>query len=80
MSALKTWKGKGRDSRPSRRRKKTKMNPHSANKVAITLGAAGTILIIAGIFTPLGMSYGLFGGIACYIIAGTVKKMAGIEK
>jgi predicted cobalt transporter CbtA len=56
------------------------MNPSMANTLAIVLSALGTILILAGIFTPLGMSYGIFSGIACFIIAGVIKKMGGLER
>jgi len=55
------------------------MTSKTATNVAIILGALGTILILAGVFTPLGMGAGLFAGIACYILAGAVKKMAGVE-
>ncbi len=54
------------------------MNPNAANAITIILGAIGTIFILAGVF--LGMGYGLFAGITCYIFAGVVKKMAGLER
>jgi len=55
------------------------MTPKTATNVAIILGALGIILILVGVFTPLGIGAGLLAGIACYILASAVKKMAGAK-
>lgn len=47
---------------------------------AIVLSTLGTIFILAMAFGVLPFSYALFAGIACYILAGTVRKLHSKEQ
>jgi tRNA A-37 threonylcarbamoyl transferase component Bud32 len=42
---------------------------------AAVLGTAGTILMLAMAFGVFNAQYALFGGVACYVLAGLVEKM-----
>ena len=46
-----------------------------ANKVAIALGALGTLFFISTGLNLLPWNIAIFAGIACYIIAGAVRRM-----
>jgi hypothetical protein len=49
------------------------MSPGVKNTLAAILGVAGTLLILAMAFGILPGNYALFGGIACFVVAGAVK-------
>jgi hypothetical protein len=49
---------------------------NNKNQVAIILGVCGTLFFIASGLGVLPWKFAVFGGIACYIIAGAVKKSA----
>jgi len=44
------------------------------------LGALGLIILLAGIFTPLDFTWGLFIALAIWILTGVVKVWFGVEK
>jgi hypothetical protein len=46
-----------------------------ANKVAIALGVLGTLFFISTGFSLLPWNIAIFAGIACYIIAGAVRRL-----
>ena len=56
------------------------MSTQNATTAATVLGAVGVILLMAGAFGVMPMSYAIFLGVASFISAGTVKKIAGVEK
>ncbi len=53
------------------------MNPNTANPLALILGVVGTLFILAMAFGIMPGKTALFLGIACYIIAGLVRTLAG---
>jgi len=46
-----------------------------ANLIAIALGALGTLFFISSAFSLMPWNIAIFAGIACYIIAGAVRRM-----
>lgn len=46
------------------------------NQIAVILGVCGTLCFIGAGLSVLPGKYAVFAGIACFIIAGTVKKTA----
>ncbi len=55
------------------------MTPIAAKQLGIILSTVGVLCILASAFGVMRWGYGLFLGVACFIIAGTVKKLAGLE-
>ena len=51
------------------------MDKENANKITVILSALGVLLILAGAFGIIAMKYGLFLGIAAFIIGGIVRKV-----
>jgi hypothetical protein len=49
---------------------------NNKNQIAVILGVCGTLFFIASGLGVLPWKFAVFGGIACYIIAGAVKKSA----
>ena len=47
-----------------------------ANLVAVVLGTLGVLCFMAMAFNILPKNLAIFAGIACFIIAGAVKRMA----
>ncbi|HEX5706726.1 MAG TPA: hypothetical protein VFX96_05505 [Pyrinomonadaceae bacterium] len=53
------------------------MTRQTANMLAIVLGTLGVLFMIAmafGVF--MSRNYALFAGVACFILAGAVRRMA----
>lgn len=44
------------------------------------LGALGFIILLAGIFTPLEFTYGLFIAITIWVLTGVLKVYLGMKK
>jgi hypothetical protein len=49
---------------------------NNKNTLAIVLGVCGTLFFIASGLGVLPWKYAVFGGIACYIVAGAVRRTA----
>jgi len=51
--------------------------------IVTVLGTLGTIIFLAGLFTPLGLGaphYAFFWALACWVIAGAIQGFAKEEK
>jgi hypothetical protein len=48
---------------------------HKANVIAIALGTLGTLFFISIGFNLMPFKYAAFAGIACYILAGSVRRL-----
>ena len=48
---------------------------HKANVITIALGTLGTLFFISTGFNLMPFKYAVFAGIACYILAGAVRRI-----
>lgn len=52
----------------------------NAKTIPIILATLGTIFMIAMAFGVLPMKYALFAGVACYILAGTARRILAVRR
>lgn len=55
------------------------MARQNVSSIAIVLGTAGVLFMIAMAFGVLPFNLALFAGVACLILAGMVKRITGVE-
>ncbi|HEX8475707.1 MAG TPA: hypothetical protein VF666_16910 [Pyrinomonadaceae bacterium] len=55
------------------------MNPKTASTLSIVLGTLGVLFLMAMAFGVFAFKYAIFLGVACFILAGMVKRLGGRE-
>lgn len=55
------------------------MNKKEANSLAIVFSTIGILFFIAMAFQVLPWKYSIFGGAACFIVAGMVRRLGNQE-